>query len=251
MALFTDGLIADLPDLRDYESAVLDVAGTEQIDLAAKLEIAQREIGIELTAFLVRKGVPLGPQRELSTVVVTEPLLHLHALQTLALVYRDAYNRQLNDRYLGKWKEYERLAERSLRKLLDVGVGITSSPVPRAPQPTLSHVAGGLLPSRTYHVSLAIAGFNGRTGAWSRTASIELPPGTRMSTLPPATSGPSNGLWIYAGQNESQLTRQNDVPLQPGTAWVEPVSGLRTNLAALPVQMADFYSANRRELLRG
>jgi hypothetical protein len=52
MALFTDGSIAKLEDLRAYESAVLDLASSEGVDVGAKLRMAQREIATELTPFL-------------------------------------------------------------------------------------------------------------------------------------------------------------------------------------------------------
>ena len=52
MALFTDGTISTLEELRGYESAVYDVASTERIDLSQKLVLAQQELGIELTSRL-------------------------------------------------------------------------------------------------------------------------------------------------------------------------------------------------------
>src|SRR5262245_57001352 len=102
MSLFTDGSIAKLDDLRAYESAVLDLASGEGIDVASKLRITQRQLGTELMPFLAKSGVA---EPDLSTVVVTDALLDAHALRTLELIYRDLYQSRLNDRYEGKWKE--------------------------------------------------------------------------------------------------------------------------------------------------
>ncbi len=48
MALFTDGTITTLEDLAAHESGILELAAGEGIDLAAKLRIAQEDIGVEL-----------------------------------------------------------------------------------------------------------------------------------------------------------------------------------------------------------
>jgi hypothetical protein len=56
MALFTDGNIASIEDLKEYESAVLQAASIEGIDITAKLKLAQREIGFEIASFITRHG---------------------------------------------------------------------------------------------------------------------------------------------------------------------------------------------------
>ena len=184
MALFTDGLVAGLLDLRAYESGILDVANTEGLSLTDKLQIAQRELAIDLTSFLLRHGVSLGAGRELSTVAVTEPLLHAHVLMTLAHIYRDAYNSQLNERFKSKWREYVQLADRAFRQLIETGVGIVGSPLAKPQAPTASAVAGGVLPFRTYCVQVATAG-PGVTSAWSDPVMVEVQPGTRVSVNAP------------------------------------------------------------------
>src|SRR5258708_25146659 len=128
MPLFNDGPINNEQDLQNYETAVLNVAGVEEIDLGTKLVLAQDEIGTDLLAFLLRRGtVNAQPgwigqssmlRRKIGTgdIVVTPPLKRSHALLTLARVYRDAYNNQLNDRYKGKWQAYEQDAEVAEKK---------------------------------------------------------------------------------------------------------------------------------------
>ena len=243
MALFTDGLVAGLLDLRAYESGILDVANTEGLSLTDKLQIAQRELAIDLTSFLLRHGVSLGPGRELSTVAVTEPLLHAHVLMTLAHVYRDAYNSQLNERFKSKWREYVQLADRAFRQLLETGVGIVGSPLAKPQAPATSAVAGGVLPFRTYCVQVATAG-TGVTSAWSDPVMVEVQPGTRLSVN-------AAGCYVYAGSDERHMYRQTNAPIPPGANWTEAESGLRRDLSPVPVQRPDYFVANRRQLLRG
>ena len=69
MALFTDGTISTLEELRGYESGFYDVASIEGIDLSQKLVLAQQELGVELTARLFREQ-----PEQLGRVVVTPPL---------------------------------------------------------------------------------------------------------------------------------------------------------------------------------
>ena len=243
MALFTDGLVAGLLDLRAYESGILDVANTEGLSLTDKLQIAQREIAIDLTSFLLRHGVSLGPGRELSMVAVTEPLLHAHVLTTLAHAFRDAYNSQLNERYKSKWREYVHLAERALRQLQETGVGIVGSPLAKPLPPTTGVFAGGVLPFRTYRVQVALAG-NGVTSALSDPLMVEVQPGTRISVNAP-------GCHVYAGADEGHMFRQTNAPIPPSGSWTETESGLRQDLTPVPVQGPDYLVANRRQMLRG
>jgi hypothetical protein len=251
MALFTDGTIAALTDLKQYESSILDVAHTENVDVEDKLDLARREIGLELTAFLLRRNASYGVRRELKSVVVTEPLLHWHAVHTLSLIYRDAYNSQLNDRYRGKWQEFAQLAERAQRLLFDIGVGLTRAPISKAEPPMLGSQFGGLLPAATYYVKLAGQSSAGTTGSWSDCVAVTVLPGSRLVvTMPVLPAGVTGGV-IYAGQSEQTLTRQNDAPLGAGAVWVQPESGLRKDLATLPMQGPDFYVSRGQELFRG
>ena len=49
-----------------------------------------------------------------------------HALHTLAIFYRDAYNNQLNDRYLAKWNEYLLLARGAQDVTTQYGIGLVT-----------------------------------------------------------------------------------------------------------------------------
>ncbi len=54
-----------------------------------------------------------------SDVVVTRQMKRWHALHTLEIVYRDAFNNQLNDRYQAKFVEYQELRETRGSRLSD------------------------------------------------------------------------------------------------------------------------------------
>ncbi len=233
MALFTDGSISTIEELVAYESAVLDVAKTERIDLTAKLKLAQEELGVDLAArlrlrqqsedLLFASLVPRG----LEHLVVTEALHKWHTFRALGLVYRDAYNRQLNDRYLGKWQEYDRMAEWARQSLLSGGVGMTSSPVPRPAQPDMGTTTGTAA-AATYFASVTWVGQGGIEGAPSATKALTKagPSALTIAAIdPPAIA---TGWNIYASYSPTGLTRQNDAPMALGQTWTEPASGLKT-----------------------
>ena len=95
MTLFTDGPIGGLQELQRYENSILNVASTESIDLSAKLELAQAELGNQVLLFILRHAVrdtkaAVRMSVGLGDVVVTNPLKQWHALATLSMVYRDA-----------------------------------------------------------------------------------------------------------------------------------------------------------------
>src|SRR5258708_19776312 len=79
-----------------------------------------------------------------SDVVVSPQMKRWHALHALAVVYRDAYNNQLNDRYKNKWEEYRQLARGARERTLEFGIGLVAEPVPRAGTPVLGATAGTL-----------------------------------------------------------------------------------------------------------
>jgi len=63
MALLVDGNPSQITDLANYESAIVEVAAIEGIDLTAKATVAALEIGLELQRFLVQTP---GGQRFMS-----------------------------------------------------------------------------------------------------------------------------------------------------------------------------------------
>ncbi len=236
MALFRDGSISTIEEMLGYESAILDVAKTEGIDLTTKLKLAEEELAVDLQAFLARQNDPRG----LAQIVVTESLHKWHTFRALSVTYRDAYNRQLNDRYEGKWKEYERLAAWAAGALFEAGVGMVSVPVSRAAKPLLG-TSPGSQGAAVYFVSITWTGVAGGEGAPSDLVAFTTPAGNAMTVT--AQDRPENVLgWnVYAGHSGADLALQNDSPLRAGQTWLEPESGLRRGRAPGTGQEPESY----------
>ncbi len=253
MALLTDATVSTISELLGYESAVLEVAKTQGIDLAAKLVLAQQEIGIEVQAFLTRHGGTDGMSwgaPDLKNVVVTEPLHKWHIFQTLSLVYRDAYHSQLNDRFLGKWKEYGRLAKWASDALFQTGIGMVADPISQADRPELSS-APGTLPARTYYIRTAWVNASGAEGAPSDLAVLSLGEGSLLAVTavnPPASA---RGWNVYAGLSHSELALQNGPAVAVGQAWVEDHAGLKAGRKPGAGQAPGWHQRADRTLQRG
>ncbi len=264
MALFTDVPISTLEQLVAQDTAVLDVASTEGIDAGAKLVLAQEELGIELTATLARSpfslttpsawwpGSILTSQSvvRLSNIAVTPPLQLWHTFRTLALVYRDAYNNQLNDRYLGKWNAYNDLAKWASGMLLQTGVGIVSDPIPVAQSPQVD-VLSGTLPASTYFVQIAWVNARGEEGMGSKVASVSVPDQHFIRVA--ASNSPASAVaWnIYAGTSVDTIMLQSVLPIALGQAWLIAPSGLATGRGAGNGQEPNYFRQLPRYLQRG
>ncbi len=246
MALFTDGAISGIEDLVAYESALLELAMTEQIDLTIKLGLAQDEVGIELEALLAgREGAP-----GLGNIVVTGPLRKWHVFQTLALIHRDAYHRQLNDRYLGKWKEYQRLAAWAREALLQAGLGLVEDPIPRAEKPQLTYTPA-TIGAATYFVRAAWRNREGEEGSPSDVAILSVPSGNALvvtGVRPPACAVSWN---VYVGLSALEQTLQNQAPLGVTESWTEPVTGVVQGALPGSGQEPELTFRPGRVLLRG
>jgi len=260
MALFTDGQITTIDNLRQYESSVLDVANTEGIDLEAKLQLANREIGVQLTAFLLQERPNATLVRELqcpdvarnlSRVLVTEALAQWHTLHSLTLIYRDAYNSQLNDRYLGKWQEYEKLGNRAMALCLEVGLGIVSDPVAQPALPNCGTATGGSQLATTYYIQIAWQNARGSIGALSDLLPVNLNSGTVLTVSPVNPPTNATGWFIYAGLTDSSVLCQNVSPLPLAATWYSPINGLSAGVASPAAQKPDFFVKQQRRLPRG
>jgi hypothetical protein len=189
-----------------------------------KVTLAQQDVGNELMLFLFRRA-PFrdcqpnsGGARGLADVVVTEALQQWHVLETLALVYRDAYYNQLNDRYQGKWNEYEQLAKASSRTYFQLGVGMVADPISMAPVPQLSTVPGSGVEETLYVVATWVNAA-GQEGAPSDNAALNIPAG---AVLVVTLAGPPQnavGWNAYVGLSPSTLTRQNSTPVALDSSW--------------------------------
>ena len=227
MALFVDGFPVSIEQLAGLDSQLLSVASTEGIDVTHKLALAHEEIGLELHALLKRSSpadrllwaAVVRPQLE--NVVVTTGLKLWFAYRVLELVYADAYNSQLNDRYLGKRDQFQQMAVSYRGQLIDTGAGMVSIPVPRALTPVLTPTPGSL-PDNTYYVTGAWVNRVNEEGASAVPTSIVTSSSSfevQMGTAP----GSATGWNVYVGLDPSGMTIQNSSPIEVGTGWVQPV----------------------------
>lgn len=252
MALFQDGPISSLEDLRVYETSLLETASIEGVSLSNKLALAQQELGGEILRFLIQQLEPtesVTPSR-LANVVATDPLRRWHALRTLSVFFRDVHHNQLNDRYRAKWDAYESEARAAARLLWEVGVGLVRNPLQRPAKPELT-----LLPSEEEFPQLLLkttwtAGPSEESSASESvlfdSTSQEKP---RITVKDPPQR--ATGWHVYAGPSEGQLTRQTDTALALTETWVMPWN-LPVSGGAVPFgQTPDQYIRLQRLLFRG
>jgi hypothetical protein len=253
--LLTDGSPNVTEDLRVYESAILGVANTEMIDLGAKLGLATEEIAQEVLDFLLdhpgadpqsagRRGIGTAD------VVITRQLKRWHAVHTLAIVYRDAFNNQLNDRYQAKFREYRELSRNARAQSFHFGVGLALVPIPQAQPPVLSAVAGQI-PETTYYARASWVGASGQEGAPSEMTSYGAPAGSLpvvQMIEPPAVATAFN---VYLGLTPDGLTLQNAPPVAVGQSFTLPGTGLVPGIAPGDGQAADTYISGAWMLRRG
>jgi hypothetical protein len=215
MALFSDGPICGIEDLAAHDSQLLDVAGTEGIDVGRKLALAQEEVGLELQTLLSGIG-----DLRLDGVVVTPALRQWHAFHTLEIVYRDACNSQLNDRYARKQQGFREMARWAREKLREAGVGIAATPLPRAETPMVEAVAGSLGPG-TYYVTSCWVNRAGEAGASAIPAVATIGTGGMRVRM---HGGPANatGWNVYVGTTPETMARQNAATIAKDRDWVQP-----------------------------
>jgi hypothetical protein len=228
--LFTDNPAIAIEDLADYETAILDTAHVEAINLTVKIGLAINEVGLQLESRftpLAFNGVPNMPRLTLTNIVVTPPLRLWLLFHTLELVYRDAYFSQLNDRYQAKWNEYKDLSISAAALLFQIGVGTVADPIPQAVHPRLSLVAGSLAAAK-YFIEVSWKNVTGQEGSPSETTALDVPAGNTLQVQ--ALSPPPNAVsWnVYAGVTPDALSLQNTLPLDPAASWTAPNSGLST-----------------------
>jgi hypothetical protein len=251
MALFTDGEVSGIEDLRGYDTQLLDAANVEGIDVTRKLQVAKEEIAAEVTTLLGRLTLPgwLNAPPNLGRVVVTPPLKLWHTYLALEMVYRDAYYSQLNDRYAAKRDEFHGMARWAHDKLILTGLGIATDPVVRAVPPLVQLVSGGLADG-TYYVATSWTNAAGREGAVSTPVTIQT---AGSSFAVSAGAGPANakGWNVYAGNAPEALTLQNNTPLGMGQTWAQPNTISTSGRPAGNGQAPDYLMPVPRTILRG
>lgn len=255
MALLTDGNPNDTPALQVYESSILDVASAEGIDLIAKLNLATEELSEDVIDILLDHAWTPDPQSYIrrrlgvSDVVVTPQMTRWHALHTLEMVYRDAFNNQLNDRYRPKWNEYQSLAQDAREDTMRFGIGLAFNPVPQAPQPVFS-VVPGTNPATIYYVQATWLSTTGQEGAPSELTTYETPVGSTLIVGMPSPPSVATGFNVYIGLSSTTVTLQNTLAIPTG----ENFTLMGALMPGNPVgsgQPADIFIIGGRTLRRG
>ena len=255
MALLTDGSPNTIGALRAHESSITEVAAIECVNVDIKMAVAMEEISESLMAYLVQLG-PKDPQyisrRSLgvSTVVVTPPLRRWHALLSIALIYRDAYHNQLNERYHAKWAYFFAAASDARRTLMQTGLGLVYQAIPKSALPTVGTSAGSW-PAGTYEIQVTWVNASGQTGSPSDITTAELAtigaPAVSVGTPPVGAVG-----WnVYAGQLGGMLAQQNAQVLDPTAVWVGTSTGPVAGVAPGSGQQPDRFITDTQVLLRG
>lgn len=252
MALFNDGEISSIEDLRAYESSILDAASEESVDVTVKLALAQREIGSEIYRFLVAQTAVENevPTLQLSQVAVTEEVRQWHALRALALTFRDAHHNQLNDRFKAKWTEYDKQAALAATRYFEIGVGIVSNPVSRAIVPAVTAAAGVAVPG-IFEIRVAWLNALGQEGALGERSVFSTQDGSVAVVDGRMQPGDGVSFNVYAGPLGGFVTRQNSTPVPRGQNWTSAPTGFVAGPRPSAAQQPDFYLRKLRTSLRG
>jgi hypothetical protein len=256
MALLTDGNPNDTLALQVYESAILNVAHVETIDLEIKLTLATAELAEDVLDVLLDHARAFDPEstirriKGVSDVVVSPQMQRWHALHTLEIVYRDAFNDQLNDRYQAKFLEYRELSKDAFAHTVRFGIGLALTPIPQAPAPALSAVAGNGA-AGTFYVEVSWVSASGQEGAPSDATAFAT--AAQQNLMVQRLNPPSvaTGFNVYIGSTEGTLARQNASPIPVGQTFVVPDGGLITGVAPGTGQAADIFVVGGPTLRRG
>jgi hypothetical protein len=255
MALFSDGPFSTIEDLAQHDSSLVSVASTEGIDVTAKLNLAYNEIGVELNAIFAREGSIYAPVLGLTLldtdhVVVTQALKLWHSFRALELVYRDAYFNQLNDRYKGKWTEFQNLARWSAGKFLDVGVGLVSDPIP-IPGPPSTTLQAAAQSGGTIYLTVSFTNQSGQEGLPAVLSQVEIPDQNVLIVSPPSAPANAVGWNLYAGPTPDSLSLQNSQALDLGGTTTISFPGLSGGRPPGAGQTPDITRDLPRRIMRG
>jgi hypothetical protein len=259
MALFTDPDVVTLDDLLQFEGSLIQVSSTHSIDVQTKIKLVTDEIGDKLMLNLLRAGLSdpqwLSRMRiGLSTVVVTPSLYRWLCFDSLARVYAEAYNVQLNTRFQGKWTEYQQQSNAAGEFCLASGIGVVLSPLPKPAIPVIS-TGTGSFPASSIFAQIAWVDRLGNESAPSPingvilngSASVQVSMAANGCPAPSTAAG-----WnIYASTSQASLTLQNSSPIAIGKSWQMPSSGLVNGANPKNGQIPDVTIVCTRRWQRG
>jgi hypothetical protein len=254
--LLTDGSPNDDASLQVYESAILTVSNTEMIPLKPKLWLALEEVSEDVVDVLLDHSSPADPMATtrrtvgVSDVVVTPQMKRWHAVHTLEAFYRDAFNNQLNSRYQAKFAEYHQLSLDAREKTYQFGIGLVLTPIPRAPMPVFSYIAG-LIPETIYYVQVGWVSANGQEGEPSMQTTYDSPAGSLPVVTPVNPPAVATAFNVYMGLSADTVTLQTAAPVPVGEDFTLPSTGLVTGPCPGTGQTPDVYVTGGRILRRG
>lgn len=254
--LLTDGNPNTTEDLRVYESAILNLAHTEMINLDVKLALATEEISQEVLDFILNRSAVGDPhaatrrQIGVSDVVVTRQMKRWHALHALSVICRDGFFNQFNDRYKQKADEYKHLARRAKDQTLLWGIGISFQPIPKASAPILGSTAGALA-EKTYWARIGWVGANGAESAPSEMNTFMTPSGSLLTVESPEAPGNVTGFNVYLGLTPETVTLQNSSPVVIDQTFTLPGSGVVEGDPVGDGQDPDVYLTGGTVMRRG
>ena len=259
MALFTDAAIVTLEDLLPFEASLVQLASSHGINVETKISLATSAIGDKLTLWILAAGAS-DPQWlirrsiGLSTLVLTPPLQKWICFESLARIFAEAYNVQLNTRFQGKWTEYQNEAKNAAELFFLSGAGIVYQPLPKPEMPLVS-VQSGNAPAQVLYVQTSWTDSRGNESALSPVngsvlgdnSSIVVAMSEGAVQVPKAAVG-----WnVYISSTENDQTRQNGSPLELGSTWELPSSGLVSGPQASGGQQVEAYIPLLKQIRRG
>jgi hypothetical protein len=252
--LLTDGFPNDTESLRVYESGVLDVANMESIDLVVKLRLALDEVSEDILDILLSHSTePMAMLRRtkgVSDVVVSAQMTRWHAVHTLEVFYRDAFNNQLNDRYQVKALEYQELSRAARQHTVRFGIGLVNNPIPRAGLPQVTFTIGSPPPA-SYYIQVSWVSGTGQEGAPSILTAVD--GGANQVPVIEAVNPPAGatGFNVYAGLTPTGLALQNSSPVPVGGSFTLNETGPVSGNAPGSGQVPDSYVTGGSSFTRG
>jgi hypothetical protein len=219
-----------------------------------KLALAQDELAVELGTLLTRFSYTAQPfwysaPPRIATVVVTSPLKMWHTFRALEMVYADAYNSQLNDRYAGKRDQFHNRAQWAYGKLVEAGLGVASDPIPKAGTPMVT-AASGALPDGTYYVTTAWMNRAGEEGASAAPAVVTIA-GSTLSVEPGKRPLNATGWQVYVGGAPETMVQQNSSPIAVDGTWIQPNQMVAAGPAPGSGQRPNYLRPAPRVIQRG
>ena len=255
MALFLDGPPSAIDDLVQQDSFLLKIAGTEGINVTNKLNLAYNELQIELTSIFGREAsiyAPVLGEASLDTahIAVTPALKLWHIYRSLELVYRDAYFNQLNDRYHGKWAEFQRLSLATRTLYIDTGAGLVIDPLPQPAHPIITFEAASQAGGTAYF-TITFVNAEGEESSPAVVVASAIPEG--FVAIVGTGAPPSNAVgWnLYGGTSPETLSLQNSSPVTIGAICQFILPGVVSGVVPGTGQVPNLTRDLPRRIMRG